>query len=527
MKKMTTIKSFFIVVMLCLMRSVGAQYSWSFETSAEGWVLSNNLTGFVSAGVYNLNITGADPYMHSPTNLTIDAAVYGLIRIRMQNMTSDTGFQVFWITQTDGNWNQTKSVTFTAKKNDTQISEYLISLNDIGSWSGVIKQLRFDTGNAATSGTVLLDLFAVEARLEDFELKNDYLHLKQDLSRGGSISFIAKAGTTRNIVNIHDEGRYIQQSYYAGNSLNRQSEGQSPSWSPWPWNPIQGGDYARNRAPILVSEKTANSLYVKCTPMLWDMNNKPAEATMEQWTTMDGNVIRVKNKFTSFRTDNIYGENILRDQEIPAVYPISALKNLYSYFGSSPWTNAPMDNPSVVYLSSGFWGRYHVVTEQWMAFVDDALCGIGVYSPTATKFLAGMSGSAGGEATSASTSYISPVRQERLMKNSVMEYEYFLVVGTLSEIRSKIYQIQSSLTAVPQTQEASLKIYPNPVDKELIVDIPYAARARIYDMQSRLVKEFNLQPDQNRIDVGGIAQGVYVLKCENGVSRATSGFVKL
>jgi hypothetical protein len=524
---MMKVKMLLLLTLMSLCLTGNAQYSWNFDSSAEGWVLSNKLTGTVSGGVYNLTITGADPYMHSPNNLNIDASVYGLIRIRMRNMTSDSGFQIFWITQNDPNWTQTKSVTFTAKKNDTQISEYLISLNDIGSWSGIIKQLRFDTGNAATSGTILLDLFAIEARQEDFELKNEYLHLKQDLTRGGSISFISKAGTTRNIVNIHDEGRYIQQSYYAGNSLNRQSEGQSPSWSPWPWNPIQGGDYARNRAPIITSEKTATSLYVKCTPMLWDMNNKPAEATMEQWTTIEGNVIRVKNKLTSFRTDNLYGENILRDQEIPAVYPVSALKNLYSYFGSSPWTNAPMDNPAVVFLSSGFWGRYNTVTEKWMAFVDDNQWGIGVYSPAATKFLAGMSGSAGGEATSASTSYISPVRQERLMKNSVMEYEYFLVVGTLSEIRTKIYQIKSSLTDFPNTKETLLSIYPNPVDKELIVTVVNPTQARIYDVHARLVQEIALQPAQNRIDVAGLSIGIYFLSYNDGRDTGTRSFIKL
>lgn len=521
------IKLLFLCAFTGIFMTGNAQYNWNFDSSAEGWVLTNKLTGIVSDGVYNLTITGADPYMHSPGNLNIDASVFGLIRIKMQNKTSDGNFQIFWITADDETWSQTKSVIFSCKKNDTQISEYLISLNDIGSWSGIIKQLRFDTGNAASSGTILLDLVAVETRQEDFELKNDFLHLKQDLTRGGSISFIAKAGTSRNIVNIHDEGRYIQQSYYAGNNLNRQPEGQSPSWSPWPWNPIQGGDYARNRAPIMSSEKTATSLYVKCTPMLWDMNNKPAEATMEQWTTIDGNVIRVRNKLSCFRTDNLYGENILRDQEIPAVYPISALKNLYSYFGASPWTNAPPDNPTVVYLSSGFWGRYNSVTEKWMAFVDDNQWGIGVYSPTATKFLAGMSGSAGGEATSASTCYISPVRQERLLKNSVMEYEYFLIIGTLSEIRAKIYQIRSSLTSVSVVKEISLKMFPNPVDNELIVDIANPARARIYDLQARLVKEFNLQPKQNRIDVSCLAQGVYVLTCEDGVGSTTNGFVKL
>lgn len=40
--------------------------------------------------------------------------------------------------------------------------------------------------------------------------------------RGGAIYYISRATETRNLVNIHDEGRYIQQAYYAGRDLNRQ-----------------------------------------------------------------------------------------------------------------------------------------------------------------------------------------------------------------------------------------------------------------------------------------------------------------
>lgn len=41
-----------------------------------------------------------------------------------------------------------------------------------------------------------------------------------DLSRGGAINYISKSGSTRNIVNIHDEGSYIQQSYDEQSSRN-------------------------------------------------------------------------------------------------------------------------------------------------------------------------------------------------------------------------------------------------------------------------------------------------------------------
>ena len=272
-------------------------------------------------------------------------------------------------------------------------------------------------------------------------VSNGILTLKLDLTRGGAISYLSKAGSARSIVNIADEGRYIQQSYYAGKSVNRQAEGQSPSWSPWSWNPIQVGDYNRNRAQILDFKKTGFQLYVKCIPMQWDMNNKPAEAEMEQWTTLQGNVLKVHNKLTCHRTDQIYGDSILNDQELPAVYPISALKHLFTYLGSAPFTNDKLDNPIVVNLSSGFWGIYQNVTEHWMAFVDNNNWGMGIYNPNCTKFLGGLAGTTGGEATDGSTSYIAPVKQAMLTKNCVYEYDYYVIVGTLSEIRSTVYTL--------------------------------------------------------------------------------------
>jgi hypothetical protein len=290
---------------------------------------------------------------------------------------------------------------------------------------------------------IILSGFWLNAQ-ETLELNNDTLHLKLDLTRGGAINYISNAGTKRNIVNIHDEGRYIQQSYYAGKRVDRQKDGQKPAWSPWSWNPIQVGDCYRNRAEILESKKDGNTLYVKCIPMLWDMNNKPAQAHMEQWTTLEGNVIKVRNRLSCFRTDSIYGEGVTNNQELPAVYPISALKNLWSYFGDAPFTGAAMDNPDVEYLQDGFWGRYKndMVTENWMAFVDDKHWGMAVYTPICSEFLAGMAGKPGFESNDSSTSYIAPIDNAALNKNSVYEYDYYLIIGNLDEIRAEIYKLK-------------------------------------------------------------------------------------
>ena len=89
--------------------------------------------------------------------------------------------------------------------------------------------------------TLLLFLFSLQLYgqqqktkiLQELVADNGILTLKLDLTRGGAISYLSLSGSERSLVNIADEGRYIQQSYYAGKSLDRKTEGQSPAWSPW------------------------------------------------------------------------------------------------------------------------------------------------------------------------------------------------------------------------------------------------------------------------------------------------------
>jgi hypothetical protein len=374
---------------------------------------------------------------------------------------------------------------------------------------------------------------------DEFGIRNDKLRLIQDTTRGGAISYISLAGNKRNLVNIADEGRYIQQSYYAGNSVNRQKDGQSPSWSPWSWNPIQCGDYARHRAQILETRQTADSTYIKCIPMQWDMNNMPAEAIMEQWTSLCDNVVSVRCRLTCHRTDDIYGEGVLNDQEIPAVYPISALNNLYSYFGDAPFTGAAIVKTEVIQLESGFWGRYmtnngNFPAEKWMAFVDNNGWGLGVYSPQATQFLAGRYGRAGGESTSPYTGYIAPLRVEALMKNYVSEYSYYLIVGTLDEIRAKIYQIHNSLTTSNTTvnkDENKLKICPNPANAQIQItncELRKGDKIEIFDLAGNLRESLSVANYQLsfNFDISRLSQGMYFVSVNSAKRKSATYFIK-
>ena len=288
-----------------------------------------------------------------------------------------------------------------------------------------------------------------KGRKSYLEIKNRSIEVIQDLGRGGAICYISLRGKNRNLVNIYDEGRYIQQSYYAGRSVNRQADGQSSFWSPWSWNPIQVGDCARNRAKILDANQTRNTTYVKCIPMLWDMNNKPAEAIMEQWTAIHKNILHVRCRLSCHRTDTIYGDVSENSQEIPAVYPISALNHLYYYQGEKPFAGDRVDSVEVEELRftepQHGWGNYPNVPEKWMAFVDDNGWGMGVYSPSATSFLAGRyKPSRCGEALEEPTSYIAPVRSQKMTKDSVVEYEYYIIIGTVPEIQKAVYDIRET-----------------------------------------------------------------------------------
>jgi hypothetical protein len=72
-------------------------------------------------------------------------------------------------------------------------------------------------------------------------LDNGTVKVGIDRAKGAAITRLSSAAYPKNLVNSADPGRLIQQSYYAGLRLDRKAEGQSKAWSPWSWNPIQGG----------------------------------------------------------------------------------------------------------------------------------------------------------------------------------------------------------------------------------------------------------------------------------------------
>jgi len=271
-------------------------------------------------------------------------------------------------------------------------------------------------------------------------LDNGVITVRIDLCSGGAITYLSVSGEDRNLINNYDRGRQIQQSYYAGKLLDRQSEGQHSAWTPWSWNPVQVGDAHGKSSRVLNARNDGSELYVKTLPLLWDMDDETAQCHLEQWVTLKRNVLHVRNRLTVFRTDDRWGVEP-RNQELPAVYTIADLHHLFTYEGTKPFTHGALTEIHNLGPPWTSWGK-SLPSEKWAALVDDSMWGIGVYNATTQYFTGGFSGSPGGGTRDPSTGYISPLREETLGKDAVFRYEYDIIVGTLGQIRAFVYSAE-------------------------------------------------------------------------------------
>ena len=275
-------------------------------------------------------------------------------------------------------------------------------------------------------------------------LDNGTIRLGVNLNLGGSITYLADADDRTNIINNHDWGRQIQMSFYSG-PVPFTPGGKQPSktWAGLGWNPIQSGDCAGNRSRIIDHRNDGKSIYVKCVPMQWPLDNEPGECTFESWIKLEDNVVKVRSRINNNRTDKTQYSG--RGQELPAVYTNGPWYRLFSYKGDKPFTNDKLSRFTKTWTSledaGGSPWEYWTATENWAALVNKDDWGLGVFKPDTYPFTGGFFGTPGkGGSKDGPTGYISPVQNEILDHNIGYEYEYVLIVGKLDEIRRYVYK---------------------------------------------------------------------------------------
>ena len=264
-------------------------------------------------------------------------------------------------------------------------------------------------------------------------LTNDKVRIGIDLNMGGAINYLSEAGSTVNMVNNADLGRQLQTSIYGGPypySVNGKQP--VPQWINLGWNPVQTGDYFNHPARIVSYQQTQNQLYVKTIPLIWPLFNEPADCVMEHWIELRGNNVHVRCRIVVNRADTTQYD--ARTQETPCVYLNGPYYRMAIYTGDKPFTNDAISE----YTNLSDAPRYG--SENWIALLNEKGRGVGLYRASGYLFGTAYFGSnRAGDEFDLSSGYVNNHDFLLIDHNGQYDYEYDLVVGSLTDVRQFAY----------------------------------------------------------------------------------------
>jgi hypothetical protein len=260
---------------------------------------------------------------------------------------------------------------------------------------------------------------------------------------GGAITEVSLNGV--NYVNHDDPGRQIQTSLWDANVDYTVT---------WGWNPIEAGDHFFNGSPLLAYTLQTDSIYTKTQPIQWAPENfgggtgpVRGEAYIEKTLSVVPGYNRV---FRVHYTITYFGTVTRADatQELPVMYVNPNVPNFVYYSGNAPWTNGALDNISMPTTCC----RIVSTTEKWGAYVDATNTGIALYTPMQYPDSKGFN--------AGSTLQFTPTCPYSWAPNAVLEFDTFILVGSVADSRAAIYALHGQQTT------------PNPLPPFGNLDVP-------------------------------------------------------
>ncbi len=315
---------------------------------------------------------------------------------------------------------------------------------DPGAVNLTARQITF--GEAPDFEMILLRALTAEAvpviAKETCFIESDRYRVGVELAWGGGLSYLedkkCPVAGLGNLLNNHDTGRLVQQSYYGTRSLPFVMG--SFMDNKWCYNPVQGGDRGDFKSKLIDCRVGEGEVYIKCRPRDWGQVGGDTYSYMENTYRIDGDCLWVDNRFTDFSGWQHPKSNT---QELPAFYTVSYLDNYYFYEGEKPWTGDRLSLRDDLPFWPTDWGRCTFLydkanTERWAAFADKDGYGLGLYVPEADRWLAGRHAYDGSKDPHAgSTNYIAPTRAIELKCFKPLCYSYLICAGQLDTIRAE------------------------------------------------------------------------------------------
>ena len=271
-------------------------------------------------------------------------------------------------------------------------------------------------------------------------LDNGTLRIGIDKSRGACIGYFAMSATGRNLLNNRDEGRFIQQSYYGA------PDGSKWNGKPWVYNPVQGGHWKGKKSRLLefTKDKKKQTISARVEPLSWASGIACPEALMGVKVTLEGTMARIGFRMNYTGRD----QSSVHDQEMPAVFVDAGLANLVYE-----------ENGKLKRRVPGWPNERGRTPENWVAYLDKEDWGIGIYTPGTEIFTCYRFKGEGDKGPKGSAcSYVAPLRRFSLQKGTKIDYEVFLTIGSINEIRTRFASLKKRLNR--QADKSTTKIKP-------------------------------------------------------------------
>ena len=324
--------------------------------------------------------------------------------------------------------------------------DFDFSLIDVSAFNREVPDKEIFVSNEQYKMGINLDWGGALSYLED--LNSDVEAVKKDgriyVDSNASDRYGKRAVNRHvNLINRHDTGRLVQQSYYGVMDSEIYENGYFTA--EWRYNPVQGGNKYNDSSKLVDLRVTDDSIYIKCRPMDWA---KDAASICPAY--MEATYAFVKNTLhTSCRLVDFSGyEPTNANQELPAFYCVEPLNRFVYYGGSEPWTDGELS----VEPDLPFWGgpgklRFKA-TENWGAFTgefEDSF-GIGLYTSERNTFIPGVyeRGNTVEKDPSVDnpTSYFAVIGAWMFQSFEPFEYDFYLTTGDTAEIRNNFKEIK-------------------------------------------------------------------------------------
>ena len=259
----------------------------------------------------------------------------------------------------------------------------------------------------------------------------------------------SKTGSV-NLINAHDTGRLVQQSYYGTGSYPY--EPGMYGEAVWNYNPVQGGNLYAQASKIVDLKVSDNEIYIKCRPLDWAKDEKDITPSyMEAWYTLEDGLMRATCRFVDFSGYPA----VTTTQELPAFYCVEPLNDFVYYSGGEAWSDS---NQKITRDDLGFWGtatdQDFICNENWAAFVGggESGYGIGLYTPGLDIYHTGVYYGGDGAtrcsttspATEDPTSYIGVIDNLYFRSYSPISYCYYLTTGNVDTMRGRFKALAQS-----------------------------------------------------------------------------------